>query len=58
MYETGTDLVPQNMATARGLYAAAASHGMKEAADRLKALASPDIPSPPAPVTTPTAPTP
>jgi TPR repeat protein len=42
MYETGQDgLVPQNLETARNLYAAAASHGMKQAADRLQALGPP-----------------
>jgi uncharacterized protein len=42
MYETGQDgLVPRNLDTARSLYAAAAGHGMKEAADRLKALGPP-----------------
>jgi hypothetical protein len=39
IYETGQDgLVPRNLETARSLYAAAASHGMKEASDRLKTL--------------------
>jgi len=37
MYEAG-GLVPQNIDMARRLYAAAASHGMKEADDRLAAL--------------------
>jgi cell division protein FtsN len=37
MYETG-GLVPQNIDVARRLYAAAASHGMKEADDRLAVL--------------------
>ncbi len=42
MYETGQDgLVPQNLDTARRLYAASASHGMKEAADRLRQLGPP-----------------
>jgi TPR repeat protein len=46
MYETGQDgLVPKNLDTARALYAAAASHGMKEAAEKLKAL-GPPAPSP------------
>ena len=37
LYETGAPpLVPQNLEVARQLYAAAASHGMKEAADRLR----------------------
>jgi len=37
MYESG-GLVPRNIDGARRLYAAAASHGMKEAGDRLAAL--------------------
>jgi len=37
MYETG-GLVPRNVDVARRLYAAADSHGMKEAGDRLAAL--------------------
>jgi uncharacterized protein len=37
MYETG-ELVPKDMSVARNLYAAAAGHGMKEAANRLAAL--------------------
>ena len=50
MYETGQDgLVPRDLETARTLYAAAASHGMKEAAEKSKAL------GPPAPAPTPTA---
>ena len=53
MYETGQEgLLPQNLDTARTLYAAAASHGMKEAAAKAKELGLP----PPAP--TPTAATP
>jgi TPR repeat protein len=37
LYETGAPpLVPQNLEVARQLYAAAATHGMKEAADRLR----------------------
>jgi TPR repeat protein len=40
MYETG-GLVPQNIDLARRLYAAAASHGMTEAANRLAALRMP-----------------
>jgi len=39
MFETGENgLVPKNLDVARRLYAAAASHGMKDAAARLKAL--------------------
>jgi TPR repeat protein len=53
MYETGQDgLVPKDLTTARNLYAAAASHGMKEAADRLALLGPPPAaftPAPPAP---------
>jgi TPR repeat protein len=50
MYETGRDgLVPQNMTTARRLYAAAASHGMKEAQDRLNQLGPESAPAPAAP---------
>jgi TPR repeat protein len=47
-YEVG-QLVPQNMTVARNLYAAAASHGMKEAQARLDQLgpASADTPSQP-----------
>ena len=46
LYETGAPpLVPQNLEVARQLYAAAADHGMKEAADRLRVV------GPPAPVT-------
>jgi TPR repeat protein len=37
LYEEGT-VVPKNMTVARNLYADAASHGMKEAQDRLDAL--------------------
>jgi hypothetical protein len=48
LYETGAPpLVPQNLEVARQLYAAAADHGMKEAADRLRVV------GPPAPVTPP-----
>lgn len=47
MFETGADgLVPQNLETARKLYAAAASRGMKDAADRLAALSPPPEASP------------
>lgn len=50
MFETGADgLVPQNVETARKLYAAAASRGMKDASARLAALP----PAPPAPATAP-----
>ena len=41
MYETG-GLVPKNIDVAKRLYAAASSHGMKEAADRLAKLGSPE----------------
>jgi uncharacterized protein len=42
MYETGEDgLVPKNIRTARELYAAAASHGMKEAQARLDLISLP-----------------
>ena len=37
LYEAG-ELVPKDMTVARRLYAAAASHGMKEAQDRLDQL--------------------
>lgn len=48
LYETGAPpLVPQNLEVARQLYAAAADHGMKEAADRLRVV------GPPAPVAPP-----
>ena len=50
MYETGQGgLVPKDLNTARTLYAAAASHGMKEAAEKARML------GPPAPSPTPTA---
>jgi uncharacterized protein len=40
LYETGAPpLLQQNLEVARQLYAAAASHGMKEAADRLRIVA-------------------
>jgi len=53
MYETGREgLVPQNLDTARQLYAAAASHGMKDAAEKSRQL------GPPAPSPTPTIATP
>lgn len=49
-YETGT-LVPQDDATARKLYAEAARHGLKDAADRLAALGpAPPLAAPTAPV--------
>ena len=42
MYETGEGgLVPRDLNTARNLYAAAAGHGMKEAAERLRQLGPP-----------------
>jgi TPR repeat protein len=51
LYETGAPpLVPQNIEVARQLYAAASSHGMKDAAARLAAL------PPPAPGATPAQP--
>ncbi|HEU4549042.1 MAG TPA: tetratricopeptide repeat protein [Rhizomicrobium sp.] len=47
MFETGQDgLVPKDLTVARRLYAAAAGHGMKEAATRLDALGGP-LPEPP-----------
>jgi TPR repeat protein len=50
MYETGQQgLVPQDLDTARRLYADAAGHGMKEAAEKVKQL------GPPTPKPTPTA---
>jgi TPR repeat protein len=52
MYETG-GLVAKNLDVARNLYAAAASHGMKAAQERLDALgpppAAPGVPFTPAP---------
>lgn len=49
MYETGQDgLVPRDLDTARSLYAAAASHGMREAAAKAQQL------GPPGPAPTPT----
>jgi TPR repeat protein len=61
-YEAG-DYVPKDLIVARQLYAAAASHGMKAAADRLAALGGPaPVATPPgsasaaAPVTAPAAP--
>jgi TPR repeat protein len=42
LYETGAPpLVPKNLDVARQLYAAAASHGMQEAADRLRVVGPP-----------------
>jgi TPR repeat protein len=60
-YETGRDgLVPQNLETARTLYAAAASHGMPEAIAKLKELGPPSgtaaPAAPPIPTTTAAAP--
>jgi len=44
LYETGAPpLVQQNLEVARKLYAAAANHGMKEAADRLKVVGPPAV---------------
>ena len=44
LYETGAPpLVPQNLEVARQLYAAAAGHGMKEAADRLRVVGPPQV---------------
>ncbi|HEX4027537.1 MAG TPA: tetratricopeptide repeat protein [Rhizomicrobium sp.] len=44
LYETGAPpLVPQNLEMARQLYAAAAGHGMKEAADRLRVVGPPAV---------------
>ncbi len=53
MYETGQGgLVPKDMGVARRLYAAAASHGMKDAQARLDALGpDPAAPVTPAPMT-------
>jgi TPR repeat protein len=48
LYETGAPpMVVQNVELARQLYAAAASHGMKEAAARLAALGPAPPPQPP-----------
>ena len=48
MYETGSGgLVPQNLKTARDLYAAAAGHGMKEAQTRLDQMTQPPAAAPP-----------
>jgi len=44
LYETGAPpLVPKNLEVARQLYVAAASHGMKEAADRAAFLGPPAV---------------
>lgn len=54
LYETGAPpLVPQNLEVARQLYAAAADHGMKEAADRLRVVGPPAPVAPPQGATTP-----
>jgi TPR repeat protein len=47
LYETGAPpLVPQNLEVARQLYAAAASHGMTAAADRLRVVGPPAVQNP------------
>jgi TPR repeat protein len=47
MYEAGTDgLVAKDVGVARQLYTSAASHGMKEAQDRLDQLAGPTSQAP------------
>ena len=44
LYETGAPpLVLQNLEVARQLYTAAAGHGMKEAADRLRVVGPPAV---------------
>src|SRR6202012_393781 len=44
LYETGAPpFVPQNMEVARQLYTAAAGHGMKDAADRLRVVGPPAV---------------
>lgn len=44
LYETGAPpLVPQNLEVARQLYAAAAGHGMTQAADRLRVVGPPAV---------------
>jgi TPR repeat protein len=60
LYETGAPpLVPQNLEVARQLYAAAADHGMKEAADRLRVVGPPTpVAAPQGAVTPETAPPP
>jgi uncharacterized protein len=57
LYETGAPpLVPLNLEVARQLYAAAASHGMKEAAARVAFLGPPAVAAlPPAPAAPPKA---
>ncbi len=53
-YETGAPpLVPQNLEMARQLYAAAASHGMPEAAARSAYLGPPQTPAPPGQIASP-----
>ncbi|HEY4076956.1 MAG TPA: tetratricopeptide repeat protein [Rhizomicrobium sp.] len=48
LYETGAPpLVPQNLEVARQLYAAAATHGMKEAGARATFLGPPAVPGAP-----------
>ncbi len=54
-YEVGQE-VPQNMTVARNLYAAAASHGMKEAPARLDQLGPATAPAAPAPTAAPAEP--
>jgi TPR repeat protein len=50
LYETGAPpLVPQNLDVARQLYAAAAEHGVKDAADRLRVVGPPAATVPAAP---------
>jgi TPR repeat protein len=47
LYETGAPpLVPQNLDVARQLYAAAAEHGVKDAADRLRVVGPPATATP------------
>lgn len=56
LYETGAPpLVPQNLDMARKLYTAAASHGMKEAADRLRVVDPASVRSQPVPPPLPSA---
>jgi TPR repeat protein len=53
LYETGAPpLVPQNLEVARQLYTAAAGHGMKEAADRLRVVGPPAVQQQQAPSST------
>jgi len=60
LYETGAPpLLPKDIEEARQLYTAAASHGMKEAADRLRVVGpptTPPLPPPPEAQATPVAP--